>query len=514
MAPTAAKKKGRGGGARADAEAAQPEPDRDFYLLQIRDLEQRLARYQQRWDEVQASEDVLRLENEQMAMDNKEIVAFLKRTLNQRADEIAELHDQMLGLQQAKDAEKEAFEAQLAQVRHEFQETKDQLTSENMLLSGKLAALEEFRVQKDELMARFATLEEQLQKQEEGHKEYTYNLERKMVLDRDRLKKEMVQRVNVVASEFRKVSHSQMAETTKRAIRENVAISVQLTKLSDRSYDLLQENEQLKEAQVEMQKQLEMLEHNEKEMAKNSLSHQKMIWMLIRRCKEQKLLLNEYTKQREAMCHLEVAHKELQGESQALRERLQELEEEATRRVAEGQSQARLLEEEQKQRKKAKRVLARVVHVLKELLLEKPVDEEEGEFDVIFQLRRKEKLQSLLALVQQAVQGEQRLPEQEFPPLRVASREHQLERSSQLPLALHVKASRVLSHHSIMWQGHVPQLCHSMPNMSQLGLLPETTYFRTLRAYSSNPEQLVTSWPEETQGKQPTTLPKVVAKSS
>lgn len=61
-------------------------------------------------------------------------------------------------------------------------------------------------------------------------------------------------------------------------------------------------------------------------------------------------------------------------------------------------------------------------------LQEKPVDEEEGEFDVIFQLRRKEKLQSLLALVQQAVQGEQRLPEQEFPPLRVASREHQLER--------------------------------------------------------------------------------------
>lgn len=54
------------------------------------------------------------------------------------------------------------------------------------LAGGKLAALEEFRVQKDELMARFATLEEQLQKQEEGHKEYTYNLERKMVLDRDR----------------------------------------------------------------------------------------------------------------------------------------------------------------------------------------------------------------------------------------------------------------------------------------------------------------------------------------
>ena len=39
------------------------------------------------------------------------------------------------GLQQAKDTEKDAYESQLAQLRNEFQETKDQLTSENMILS-------------------------------------------------------------------------------------------------------------------------------------------------------------------------------------------------------------------------------------------------------------------------------------------------------------------------------------------------------------------------------------------
>lgn len=49
-------------------------------------------------------------------------------------DEIADLNDRLIGLQQAKDTEKESYEQQLQQLRTEFQETKDQLTSENMIL--------------------------------------------------------------------------------------------------------------------------------------------------------------------------------------------------------------------------------------------------------------------------------------------------------------------------------------------------------------------------------------------
>ena len=49
-------------------------------------------------------------------------------------DDIADLNDRLIGLQQAKDTEKETYEQQLQQIRTEFQETKDQLTSENMIL--------------------------------------------------------------------------------------------------------------------------------------------------------------------------------------------------------------------------------------------------------------------------------------------------------------------------------------------------------------------------------------------
>ena len=49
-------------------------------------------------------------------------------------DTIMDLKDRLLGTQQTKDAEKEQYEQKLQQLRNEFQNMKDQLTSENMIL--------------------------------------------------------------------------------------------------------------------------------------------------------------------------------------------------------------------------------------------------------------------------------------------------------------------------------------------------------------------------------------------
>jgi len=117
---------------------------------------------------------------------------------------------------------------------------RDQLTGENIFLSGKLAALEEFKTKKEEMEKHLEDLENQLLEQEENHKQILYNLERKAVVDKDRLKKEMILRVNEVAAEFRKVSNKQMSETTKRNIRENLSLNMQLGKMSEKTRDLIQ----------------------------------------------------------------------------------------------------------------------------------------------------------------------------------------------------------------------------------------------------------------------------------
>lgn len=63
--------------------------------------------------------------------DKKDIVSNLKKELEKKTDEILDLNDRLVGLQQAKDAEKEAFDKQLTDLRNEFQETKDNLTNQN-----------------------------------------------------------------------------------------------------------------------------------------------------------------------------------------------------------------------------------------------------------------------------------------------------------------------------------------------------------------------------------------------
>nr|XP_033815919.1 cilia- and flagella-associated protein 157 isoform X2 [Geotrypetes seraphini] len=378
------------------------ELSKEFYLLQIRDLEGRVIRYQRKLDELETSAVIFQAKYDQVLKDKKEIVSFLKRTLDQRTDELTELNEHLITIQQAKEADKDAFEAQLAHERHEAQEIKDQLTSENMVLVGRLAGLEEFRLHKEDLMARFAALEMQLKKQEEEHKEMIYNLEKKAVIDKDRLKKEMLLRVNMVAAEFRKISNNQMAETTKRTIRENVSISAQLAKISERSMELIQEKDLLMDAQNEQCKQVAMLEHNEKQLVKNNLSNQKMIRMLTEKCHQQQILLEEFSQKEQEFNTLETAYQSLREEKKTMRQQITELEEKAGKHQTEEVTLAGQLEEEQKNRKLLEKILKQAAFALKDILLEKPGDEECGDLDFKFQLRRNQMLHALLMLLSSA----------------------------------------------------------------------------------------------------------------
>ncbi|KAK7802733.1 hypothetical protein U0070_007176 [Myodes glareolus] len=375
---------------------------KEFYHKQIQDLEDRLARYQRKWDELAVQEKLFRQEFEQLANNKREIVAFLKRTLNQRVDEITDLNDQLQSLQLAKEMEKDAFEAQLAQVRHEFQETKDQLTTENIALGGKLAALEEFRLQKEELTDRYLLLEEQLQKQESEYKDYVYNLEKKSVLDKDRLRKEIIQRVNLVATEFRKVATNQMWETTRRAILENNNVTLQLSWVTQQGVQLLQENEQLRSIKDKLCQQVELLESTQEIMARNSKGHKKVILMLTEKCRQQRQGTEEAEQLRLLLSQLEQNFQQLQEDNQTLRSDKDQLEQQLReQRVEVNQLQEKLTEEE-KVRVKLETVLAQATSLLQDIV-QMRTDAEDGDFDVVFQLQRKEMLQQLLALLSSAV---------------------------------------------------------------------------------------------------------------
>ncbi|XP_043836776.1 cilia- and flagella-associated protein 157-like [Dromiciops gliroides] len=407
------KKAGGEGGKKKGKKGAPPSPKaaeeviteeiRKFYQIQIQDLEKRILQYQKKWDEMAVKDKLFRAKFEQLAQNKKEIVSFLKCSLNQRVFEITDLNEQLQGLQISKEMEKDAFESQLAQVYHEFQESKDQLVSENVLLGGKLAALDEYRVQKEELMAKFAVLEEQLKKEQEEYKDWIYTLEKNAVLDKDRLKKEIVQRVNKVAIEFRKVSALQMSETTRKVIQENMAVTKELAKVSNQSLQLYTENEELKGVTAEMAKQLDLLESNKKMMSNNRMNRLKVIWFLAEKCEEQQHRMEEAEKIRAVLEQLEMAFQQLQQDNHDLRNDMEDLKTKLKHNQVEAKKLSEELEKEQKRRRDVEQVLAQARFLLRDLLSMQPEHAEEGQFNVLFQMEQKEMLHQLMSMLSHAV---------------------------------------------------------------------------------------------------------------
>lgn len=381
-----------------------PPETKEFYLDLMKNLEYKMVKYQKKCDELEVANGQFHAKFDQMATDKKEIVAFWKKQVEQKTDEIADLNDRHIGLQQTRDNEREGFKKQIQEQRTEYQEMKDQLTSENMILSGKLAALEEFKVQKEDLMAKFAMMEEELAKKDADHKEHLYTLEKKAVMDKDRLKKEMILRVNQVAAEFRKVSNKQMAETTKRTIRENVSINAQLAKMSDKTIELIQENGELKEKEKKMKQQVEMLEANEKELAKKNHSNMKIIRMMSEKCRNQEAMISEFEMR-------EQEYQELEAEADILRQQVASTREELQALLRDNE----LLEEDVKQleeklkdesgtREKVEKIMADAASALQSALSSTSPDEEYLDEEVKIQnlLKRDHMLENLLVLLNSA----------------------------------------------------------------------------------------------------------------
>ncbi|XP_045429558.1 cilia- and flagella-associated protein 157 [Pipistrellus kuhlii] len=457
-------------------EMALAEELREFYHIQIRDLEDRLARYQHKWDELAVQEKLFRQEYEQLANNKKEIVAFLKRTLNQRMDEIADLNEQLQSLQLAKEMEKDAFEAQLAQVRHEFQETKDQLTTENIIIGGKLAALEEFRQQKEELSEKFSLLEDQLQKQDKEYKDYMYNLEKKSVLDRDRVKKEIIQRVNQVATDFHKVATSQMWDTTKQAILENNTITLQLSRVSQHGIQLLRENDQLKCNQDKLYKELEMLRNTRQAMAKHSKNNQKIILMLTEKYHEQQQDKAEAEHQRFMLGELERKVQHLQKDKEALRSQKNQLSQQLEHQHAEVQRLQHELAKEQKVRASLGTALTQATNFLQSVMKHLQPEEEDGNSEIVYQLHCKEILRQLLSMLS---------------PTMVLSAHHrhgQKESQSSTPPRRNGSMLQQLSDfpsYQLIDMGLMSRTVHLSPNPEDLRVLSHVTRMRSFQTFGS-----------------------------
>lgn len=225
--------------------------DKTFYELTITDLNNKLSYLRSHDAKLEERNAELEASMAQLQEDRSDITAYLSRTVDTQANHIKNFEEKLTQLAKVRAEEMERFQRKIQDWEGKFKTMQEQLTSEIKLLTGKLNSLEEFRIQKDELMAKFDQQENELKEQNQRHKDIIYELEQKQILDKDRLKNEVENRLLQLSNEFAKSNEIRISAHVQRMVRENIVLNNELDRLVVTTDRLMVDNKRITEQNSE-----------------------------------------------------------------------------------------------------------------------------------------------------------------------------------------------------------------------------------------------------------------------
>ncbi|CAF3964875.1 unnamed protein product [Adineta steineri] len=314
MGPKKGKDKGKGKKKKAPAvpeyvpDIKLNENDKKFYTTQIELLEKQFERYQQRCDELKARQQA-ELDQVKTLEQDFEMLKYAKKQVELKEEEIADLKDRLVGLGQAKELEKDMLQKQLNDLKNEINDLRERYDAENSELRNQVSDLEIFRAKQDTYLSQRQRQQDTFQFQEEDHIRKLESIKTKDQVDRDRLKRDMIQKMNHVASEFRRASNKQMAETTKRTINENARIEQTVDDMKDVTTRVENENEHIHDGNNQVEMGIQTLKNKEQHHAFQHATSAEIIQLLANMLNNQEQII---IKKQEQVARMDTAERRME----------------------------------------------------------------------------------------------------------------------------------------------------------------------------------------------------------
>ncbi|KAM6930873.1 cilia- and flagella-associated protein 157-like [Xenentodon cancila] len=290
--------------------------EKDLYLIQIQHLTEELETCQLKCDKLERQNTDLVSKRSTLEKDRKDFVEHLRHCLVEKDGEVEDLAQQLQSLQRAFDQDRDALQLQQAQMRQQLQDQIHHLVEKNTTLAARLAALEEFQKQREELMSDVDSLEKQLALQKEEHKEEIHSLEMKALLEKKRFEKEMENHVAAMEAEVQHLVNQKLPETTRLALQDIVELKACYNQLSEHAQLLTVENSALRQQKSQLIMDVDILEQMLRKTSRMSCIHKRKVDEQTEMCQKLQVEQKNFQQQLE---RLQTKHTQLLAEMDELR---------------------------------------------------------------------------------------------------------------------------------------------------------------------------------------------------
>lgn len=301
------KGKGKKGGKGSAKPKTADDKDKALYVIEIGHLKEQLERCQLRCNDIEGNNTALKSELSTLEKEKNDVADFLQKSIVKREQKVETVMQRMDNQHQEAENEKKARQKEFDQQKLELENQVEGIRVERDELRKRMASLEEFRIQREQLMASMDALEKELALEKKDHVDDIHKLEMDALLEGKKRDQKLENHLKYIDEKVKDMVNAKVSDLTKNTFQENAEVSAKFIQLTEEAKVLTKTNCALRDQNSQLNVDVESLEQMLAELSRKGGIRKKVVAQLGEKCQqlhgEVKVFKQEYQ-------HLQAKHKD------------------------------------------------------------------------------------------------------------------------------------------------------------------------------------------------------------